>query len=150
PRVDVWFELHGDLGWPEHQEWALPYLAWLNEQTFPIFAQDQQYIKRAISFPKEEMLARFSPYFFTSTFAWALAYAITKGEKEVGTSGIDMATTDENAKQRGGFQHFPVWARAMSIKISAPKESDIMQPPPLYGYDRATPRIRKLYMHKNE
>jgi len=34
PRVDLWFELHGDLDFPG-EDWR-PYLDWLNAQSFPV------------------------------------------------------------------------------------------------------------------
>lgn len=150
PRVDLWFELHGDLGWVKYQHWAVPYLAWMNEQTCPVFAQDQTFIPRAMTFPKAEMIARYGVYFFTSTFSWMIAYAISQGATEIGLFGIDMATDSEYGKQRPGFQHFLNLAAGMGIKISAPNESDILQPPPLYGYDITTPFGRKLHVRKDE
>ncbi len=150
PRVDCWFELHGDLGWPEYADWSVPYCKWLNEAEFPVYAHDQEFIKRAIAFPKDAMLARFGCFFFTSTFAWMIAFAISEGAREIGLFGIDMSTDDEYAKQRQGFQHFLGEAQREGIKILAPDDSDILQPPPLYGYDRVGARARKFYVRKNE
>jgi hypothetical protein len=151
PRVDLWFEIHGDLGWPEYVGWTVPYVKWLNEQSFPVLAQDQRHIPRAQTFPKETMLAQFGCYFFTSTFSWAIAYALaTQPVKEIGIFGIDMSTKEEYAKQRSAFQYFLMVASSMGIKVLAPNESDILQPPPLYGYDRATARIRKLKVRQDE
>jgi len=150
PRVDLWFELHGDLGWPEYQHWAVPYLAWLNEQSFPVYAQDQSFIARATTFPKPELIRRFGCYFFTSSFAWMIAYAIAEGATDIGLFGIDMSTDDEYLRQRPGFQHFLMLAMSMGIKIMAPNESDILQPSPLYGYSVATPIGRKLEVRKKE
>lgn len=150
PRVDAWFELHGDLGWAKYQHWARPYLEWLNAQTFPIYAQDQSFIPRARIFPHQRLLREFGCFFFTSSFAWMMAFAIASGAKEIAIFGIDMATNDEYAKQRPGFQHFIDLAVKRGIKVMAPNESDILQPPPLYGYDIATPIGRKLHVRRDE
>src|SRR5882724_13388828 len=29
PRVNVWFELHSNLLWPEHESYGKPYIEWL-------------------------------------------------------------------------------------------------------------------------
>lgn len=150
PRVDLWVELHGDLGWPEYQDWAVPYLAWLNAQPFPVMSIDNTFIPRAHAFPKDELLKEFGCFFFTSSFAWMIALAIKRGATEIAVFGIDMATDEEYAKQRPGFQHFLWLASQRGIKILAPNESDILQPPPLYGYDRSTALVRKLHVRKNE
>lgn len=150
PRVDLWVELHGDLGWPEYQDWAVPYLAWLNAQTFPVLAIDNTFIPRAAAFPKDEMLRLFGCFHFTSSFAWMMALALARGATEIALFGIDMATDQEYKDQRKNFQHFIQIAADRGVKIMAPNESDILQPPPLYGYDRITAFTRKLIVRKNE
>lgn len=151
PRVSAWFELHGDLLWPESAEWGAPqYLKWLNEQDFPIYAIDKQAIRAALPFPKDQLLAKFGAFFFTSTFAWAFAYALTKGAETIGLYGIDMSVSGEYAYQRPGMQHF-IWLAAQAgVRVIAPDESDILQPPPLYGYSDATAQGRKLAIRERE
>ena len=34
PRVDVWFEIHNNLTWPENQHYGLPYLDWQTRQNY--------------------------------------------------------------------------------------------------------------------
>jgi hypothetical protein len=151
PRVTRWFEIHGDLGWQESGEWgASKYVDWLNEQKFPIYAQDQAYIYNARIYPLDEMIGKFSLYFFTSTFAYMMALAISEGATEIGLYGIDMTLPGEYAEQRPAMQHFIALCMAMGIKIGAPDESDIMRPPPLYGWIDATPHGRKLHVYQTE
>lgn len=151
PRVTRWFEIHGDLGWEESGKWgASKYVDWLNEQDFKIYAQSREFIKKAIPYPLDEMIAKHSLYFFTSTFAYMMALAIAEGAEEIGLFGIDMTLPGEYAEQRPAMQHFIVMCMAMGIKIGAPDESDIMRPPPLYGYIDATPAGRKLLVYQNE
>jgi hypothetical protein len=151
PRVSAWFEIHGDLAWPESAEWGAPkYVAWLNQQDFPIYAIDQSVIHNSVSFPKNKMLETFGSYFFTSTFAWAFALALTKGAKTIGLYGIDMSTTGEYAHQRPGIQHF-IWLAAQAgVEVIAPDESDVLQPPPLYGYSDTSAMGRKLAVRERE
>jgi hypothetical protein len=151
PRITRWFEIHGDLGWAESGKWgAGKYVDWLNEQDFKIYAQNREYIKKSIVYPLEEMINKHSLYFFTSTFAYMMALAIAEGATEIGLFGIDMTLPGEYAEQRPAMQHFIVMCMAMGIKIGAPDESDIMLPPPLYGYVDSTERGRKLHVYQNE
>lgn len=144
PRVDVWFELHGNLHWPENQSYGIPYIEWMRKLTIPLYMQNQNYVANAITFPKDEMVKQFGREFFTSSFAWMMALAIHQGAKEISLFGIDMASRDEYILQRPGFFFFKHVAEQRGIKVHAPFESDIMQPPGLYGYSEVTPMGRKI------
>lgn len=150
PRVDLWFELHGNLLWPECVSYGAPYIEWLKVQKFPIFMQDQSFVPNAITFPWEVLVEKFGRNFFTSTFAWMMAYGIHLGVKEMALYGIDMASRDEYILQRPGFYFFKYVAEQFGIKVSAPNESDIMQPPGLYGYSDVKPFGRKLAARRSE
>jgi hypothetical protein len=150
PRVDAWFEMHNNLLWPEHRHYGEPYIKWLNEQTFPIVAQDNKLIPRAVRYPKEEMVAKYGRYFFTSTFAWMIAYAMENDAKEIGLFGVDMASKDEYILQRPGGHYFISLAIQRGIAVTIPHESDLAQPPPLYGYNDSTPFGRKMAARRQE
>lgn len=150
PRVDAWFELHGNLLWPENQHYGVPYIEWLKKQPFPVYMQDKSYVDTAIVFPKDEMVKEFGKDFFTSSFAWMMALAITKGATEIALYGIDMASRDEYILQRPGFFFFKQKAQERGIKVFAPHESDIMQSPGLYGYSDVTPLGRKILARESE
>src|SRR5262245_15109338 len=102
PRWDAWFEVHGNLLWPECKAYGEPYLAWLKQLKTPLYMQDQSLVPNALTFPKGELLKEFGPYFFTSSFTWMMAFAIMQGAKEVALYGIDMASHDEYIIQRPG------------------------------------------------
>src|ERR1017187_4219531 len=107
PKVDAWFEIHGtNLLWPENKHYGEPYIAWLKEQKFPVYMQDQTLVPNAVPLPKAELIKEFGPYFFTSSFAWMMALAMTKGAKEIALFGIDMASRDEYILQRPGAYYF--------------------------------------------
>ncbi len=151
PRIDAWFEIHGDLEWNESAAWGAPrYVEWMKQQTFPVYAQNQSVIPNAITFPKEEMAKKFGRWFFTSTFAYAFAFAIHQGAKEIGLFGIDMEVASEYQYQRPAIQHFIWLAGAQGIAVYAPDESSILQPPPFYGYFDSTPFGRKLAVYRKE
>lgn len=150
PRVDAWFEIHANLLWPEHESFGKPYIEWLNKQTFPVYMQDNSLVPRATPLPKDELVAEFGRYFFTSSFAWMMAFAIKSGANEIGLWGVDMASRDEYILQRSGGHYFIQEARRRGIKVTLPMESDLLQPPPLYGFDDSTRFLRKIMVRKKE
>lgn len=149
-RVDAWFEVHGSLLWPENRHYGEPYIKWLNEQNFPVFMHDNSLVPRATALPKDELVQEFGPYFFTSSFAWMLGMAMLKGAKEIAMYGIDMASRDEYIIQRPGAYYFFMEGRRRGCKVTAPYESDIMQPPGLYGFSEVTQYGRKVLARKVE
>jgi hypothetical protein len=150
PRADVWFEIHANLLWPECKHYGEPYLKWLSELKIPLYMQDQSQVKNALIFPRDELIKEFGPYFFTSSFAWMLGFAMMQGAKEINLYGIDMASHDEYMVQRQGTQALFVEAAKRGIKCWAPPESDIMQPPGLYGYSDVTQFGRKTLARRAE
>jgi len=150
PRVDIWFELHGNLLWPENISYGAPYLEWLKTLTIPVMMQDNKLVPNATPFPMREMVDKFGPDFFTSSFAWMMALAIDRGAKEIALFGIDMASREEYILQRPGFYYFKYRAEQLGIKVWAPNESDIMQSPGLYGFSEVTPFGRKVLTRKKE
>lgn len=150
PRVDIWFEIHANLLWPECVSYGAPYIEWLKKQTFPIYMQNQTLVPNALTFPKDELVKEFGPYFFTSSFAWMIAMAIKQGAKEIALFGVDMASKDEYALQRPGGHYFISLAASRGIKVSLPLESDLAQPPALYGYSETTPFGRKIHVRIKE
>lgn len=151
PRVTRWFEIHANLLWPEHASYGIPYVDWLKQQTaFPIYMQDKSLVPHAIPFPKDEMVKEFGPYFFTSSFAWMMALALHEGATEIGLYGVDMASKDEYILQRSGGHYFIQLAKQRGVKVHIPFESDLEQPPGLYGYAEATPVGRKICAREQE
>lgn len=150
PRVDLWFEIHGNLLWPEHRSYGEPYIKWLNEQKFPVMMQDASLVPRATPFPVDDIVKEFGADFFTSSFAWMMAYAMTLRASEIALYGIDMASRDEYILQRPGFFFFRYIAQQRGIKVWAPNESDIMQSPGLYGFSEVTPFGRKILAREAE
>lgn len=150
PRADVWFELHGNLLWPECKSYGEPYIEWLKKLPIPLYMQSQEWVPNAMIFPVKDMVAKFGRDFFTSSFTWMMAFAIDQGCKELALYGIDMASRNEYILQRPGFYFFKYIAEQRGIKVSAPNESDIMQPPGLYGYSDVTPMGRKILAREVE
>lgn len=150
PKVDAWFELHGDLGWENPPKWERRYIDWLNDQSFDLYAQDQTLFPKAKIYPKKEMVEKFGPYWFTSTAAWMMALAIDHKAEVIGLYGLDMATRWEYIAQRPAMIYFSQVAAQHEIPVYTPPECDVLQPPPLYGYSVAAGLGRKLFVRERE
>jgi hypothetical protein len=150
PRVDAWFEIHSNLLWPECISYGGPYVEWLKKQTFPIYMQNKSVVPNAIPLPIDELTKEYGKYFFTSSFAYMIAMAIKYGAAEIALFGIDMASKDEYILQRPGGHFFMQEAAKRGIKVSIPFESDLGQPPALYGYSDSTPFGRKMHVREQE
>ena len=149
-RWDRWFQLHPlgelDFGYSAVRTTQDSHLRWLRGQDKPVYVmpEDTGAVPNAESFPRDGLLAEFGPYFFTSTIAWIMAYAITCKPAAIGLWGIDMADRSEYRAQRFGCWHFCQAARDRGIDIVIPPESELSAPPPPYP-DRnpAAARIRR-------
>jgi len=152
PRVDAWFELHGDWDWPElgMQQDNPHYLPWLRAQKFTVWAHRTDLIHNARPFPAKQLVEKYGPYWFTSTAAWMFAFALDQGATEVGLFGIDMTARSEYLSQRPAMQRWMEIAHGSGVKVYIPNESDLMQPPELYGYSCLTPMGRKLALRNAE
>jgi len=157
-RANQWFELHrweppvlGDparqKSWfsPEYVEWlrAFPGVLWMEHavEDFP----------NAREYPVEEVLKTYGPYFFTSSLSWMFAAALQiDGLEELGLWGVDMSATEEYGYQRAGCHYFIQIARNAGIKITVPAESDLLQPPLLYGISESSPIMVKLLARQRE
>jgi len=173
-RVDVWFEMHrwepsipGEPNNPNNKPWFSPeYVAFI--ERFPgvvyLAGADAEIdnpvpsVKNGKRFPFEDYIAKYGRYHFTSSMAWMLAHAIEQlapraavGESvSIGLWGVDMAALSEYNLQRPGCQHFIGLARSLGIEVMLPPESDLMQPPTLYGISEYNPRHSKLLARMNE
>lgn len=150
PRFDVWFEIHSNLHWPEHESYGRPYLEWLKNGTFPVYMQDNSFVPRATAYPILEMCEMFGDDFFSSSFAYMMALGISMGASELALYGVDMASRDEYILQRPGGRYFINEAKKRNIKVTIPYESDLGLPSPLYGYIDSTQSGRKLAARDQE
>ncbi len=150
PRVDAWFEIHNNLLFPENIAYGGPYIEWLKKQPFPIYMQDNSLVPNATALPKDELVGMFGKYFFTSSFAWMMAMAMKMGASDIALFGVDMASKNEYILQRPGGHYFMQVAASRGIRVSVPYESDLAQPPGLYGYDQNTPFGRKILVREQE
>lgn len=129
---DEWFEIHP---WVGNPDFGPNYKEFLKTFVGPVWMiQHEPTVPNSRPYPRAEMNAQFGKYFWTSSLAWMFAKAIMQEPDEIGIWGIDMSHTTEWGEQRQGCQYFIGIAEAKGIKVTVPKTSDLLSPPPQYGF----------------
>jgi hypothetical protein len=154
-RVNAFFEIHrweppwGPTG---PKEWfTKDYIAFMAGLKCPVYMiEPVPEIPASVAYPKDAMLEKFGPFFFTSSRSWMFALAIAEGATEIGLWGVDMSAEEEWNFQRSGCHYFIALARAMGITVTLPPESDLIRPPPLYGFREVDPMHVKLLVRDKE
>lgn len=157
PKSHAWAELHrwepqipGHMG--TGKPWFSPeYCEFLVRHPLVFTAQPIPDLKNATVYPFQEMIEKYGPYFFTSSLSWMLAMCLEQdGIEEIGLFGVDMAAHEEYQYQRPGCHHFLTIAAQRGIKVTIPPESDLLQPPFLYGFGENSPMMIKLTARQRE
>lgn len=149
PRVDVWFELHNvEL---KKREGLTEWMEWLGKQPI-VFMQNgpSNEFPGARAYPLREMVKKYGAYLWTSQVAYMLAAAIEQKPEAIGIYGVDMAANSEYNQQRLACQMLIQIARQEGIDVIVPPESDLLEPPPLYGYCESSRHYRKLIARSQE
>lgn len=147
-RCDEWFELHH---WTGPNRFPTDYLMFMAMFKGPVWMIEKRpEISKSINLDLTLHKKEFGPYFFTSTIAYMLAEAILREPKEIGIFGVDMQASGEYEHQRPGCHYFIQEAERRGIKVTVPPESDIIQPPPFYGFCEADPKWQKMLSKSKE
>lgn len=155
---DAYFELHRweppVVGDPTRQvPWfSAEYVQFLSNFPGPVYtAEPIAEIRNSTRLPREKLLQKYGPYFFTSSLAWMAALALEDPElEELAFYGVDMAAKEEYAAQKPGCLFFVTEATKRGIKVMVPPESDLLQPQPLYGISEWSPMMVKLTARTRE
>jgi hypothetical protein len=138
-RADYVFQMHIPTIWrnpknrndPNHYEW-------LQREDIPLVVMMDHYedVPQSVKFPLDEicdqLLGSVNFRYFTSSVAYALAFAIYKGYKKIELYGVEMETQTEYASQRPGVAFWVGYAAGAGIEF----ESHVrMFTEPLYGYE---------------
>jgi hypothetical protein len=141
PRTDAFFEIHGPDTTLLQAEYNTPYpgqtisfVEWCKKHPRIYMQEARPEFPGAVQYPMAEMSKRFGDYFWTSSLAYMLALAIAKKPEIIGLWGVDMSAHDEYGHQRPGCHYFIQEAQRAGIQVYVPPESDILEPPPPYGY----------------
>jgi len=152
PRVNIWFEMHAivEMMAPENRAMATPFFAWLKEKSDAdvfevVMLEFNQYVPKAIPYPRDEMIEKFGRNWFTSSVAYMMALAIARGATEIGLFGVDMAADQEHySGQRAGCTWFIEKAESLGITVHVPPESCLKTAVPMYGYSEGTHFHRRI------
>lgn len=152
PRVDAWFEMHSLAR--KNVRGNEPYINVLRTHPRVYLSAPDKLIPNAIVYPKDDILPHFGGQyvesFMQSSVSYMLAMAITLKPKVIGLWGVDMAAESEYDYQRPGCHFFFNEALKRGIDITAPPQSDIMNPLPLYGYKEHSPMYWRQKARKQE
>lgn len=137
PRCELRFELH-DFDFmrsePRFQTKNLDdYLDYLRATSVYLQAARADF-PFSMTYPKDEMVRKHGPYFFTSSIAWMMALAIERKPDVIGLWGVDMATDEEYAHQRAGCHYFIEMAKRAGIQIVVPDGCKLLDPPKWEGF----------------
>ena len=147
-RSNIWFEMHR---YEPGQPWFSPeYCQFLRDHPCVVVAEPRKEIPNGIVLNYQEMVAKYSAYFFTSSIAWMMAYAIELGATKIGLWGVDMAANEEYEAQRAGLHYFALIAAQKGIEVGVPPESDLFRPRFLYGIDEITHAHIKIRARREE
>ena len=142
PRWDRWFELH-DTG-AGKQRWQPDHVQFLQNCTNLYVAHPTPELPIAKLYPKDEVLAKFFPY-FNNSVSWMIALALHEGVTHLGLWGVDMAQSDPAKGSNGEYEHqrpscefFVGWAAGMGIEVHVAAESDLLKTTRLYGFETHT------------
>lgn len=154
-RYSLWLDMHTveftraygkAAGFNDAQE------RWL-EQThpFPVLMLDQAPEFPSVqAFPIEDVVRKLGRDYFTSSVAYALAYALAQDDvAEIGLWGIDLVHSTEYADQRPCAEYWIGRAEAAGIKVTVHESSALLKSRGRYGYENANPLERELrgYCH---
>jgi len=107
----------------------------INEKKIPIMLQAEHvFYPDGIVFPLDEMPA----IYFTSTFAYMLAYAIYLRVEEIDLFGIPLALEGEYREQRSCVEFWIGFAAGRGIRVTVHGVTILLSAIPydgLYGYD---------------
>lgn len=148
PRCDVWFELHNIE--VKIREGLGDWIEWLKKQPLVYLQRPLPDFPNGKMYPLKEMVAKYGRYWWTSQIAYMIALAIEQKPEVIGVYGVDMAANSEYNQQRLACQFFLEQAAMRGITVVVPPESDLLEPPPLYGYCESSRRWRKMNARRIE
>ena len=125
-------------------------LGWLKKHPGPVITSiAHPAYPGLVEFPLEEALKEVPGGYFNSTAAYAVAYAIIRGAKQISLFGIDFTYPDKHDAEKGRacVEFWLGVAASRGIVLSMPKETtlmDAMYPHAqrFYGYDFADVQIQ--------
>jgi hypothetical protein len=147
-EADAYFQLHPIsylkkcMGQSEgdriHYEWLC------QPHKFPLYCYEKYpEFPSSVQYPLEDMFKRFGK-FFTSTFAFQAALAITQGFEHVEIYGFDMNNDTEYREQRDSAEYFMGIMQDMGISVYLPPACPLLKGK-IYAFNSVEIGLRQLY-----
>lgn len=149
-RYSLWFDMHSveytrdygkKAGFGDAQE------RWLEQKhPFTVFMLDDSPAFPSVqAFPIESVIQSAKRDYFTSTVAYAIAYAASLPDvAEIGLWGIDLAHDTEYGDQRPCAEYHIALAEGKGIKVTTHERSALMKQRSRYGYESKESLARDL------
>lgn len=149
-RYSLWFDMHSveftraygkAAGFGDKQE------RWLEQQhPFPVLMLDTDPAFPSVqAFPIDQVVAALGRDYFTSTVAYALAWALVQPDvAEIGLWGIDLVHDTEYADQRPCAEYWVGRAESIGIKVTTHPGSALVRSRVRYGYEAEHPLIEQM------
>lgn len=142
---DVLFDLHPPALWrdPVKKHWDTSYLAWLKQNTVPIYMQAHYPdVPASIKYPFGAVMTQFRPY-FTNHVAWMTALALMEGVTQLALYGCHYSHGSEYEAQRGCAEYWCGVAEGRGVQVLIPPGCDLLgYPAELYGYESHPDGVR--------
>lgn len=149
-RYALWFDMHTAAFTREYGKQAGfgdAQNQWLQKpHPFPVFMLDEapEY-PSARAFPIAEVVDQLGRDYFTSTVAYAIAYAQTLPDVgEIGLWGIDLCHSSEYTDQRPCAEYWIARAEAAGVKITVAHGSALLKQRQRYGYQEGGELYRDM------
>ncbi len=147
-EADAYFQLHPisylkkcvgqSEGDRQHWDWMC------QPHKFPIYCYDKYTeFPASVKYPLEDMYKRFGK-FFTSTFAFQAALAITQGFEHVEVYGFDMNNDTEYREQRDSAEYFMGLMQDSGIGVYLPPACPLLKGK-IYAFNSVEIGLRQLY-----
>jgi hypothetical protein len=99
----------------------------LKDVDFPIISLHKVRGIKTRRYPYKEIVKRFGTEFFTCTVCYMIAYALYKGYDYIRMYGVDMITTKEYEREKGGVEFWVGIAKGMGCKVEISRGSAVCQ-----------------------
>lgn len=152
-QPDRYFDLHRKECWTAGRK-GETYLAWLGQNTVPIFMQEKhRKVPASRRYPVERVLMEYggARRYFKNQLAWMIALAFTEGVTQIGLFGINYGAETEYGLQRGSAEYWLGRAEERGVHLVLPPGCTLLsEPVGLYGYEShdETGMLLPAFKHK--
>lgn len=94
---------------------------------FPVISLHKIKGIKTRKYPYKEIVRHFDTEFFSCTISYMIAYALYKGYNYIRLYGVDMITTKEYEREKGGVEYWVGIAKGMGCKVEIARGSAVCQ-----------------------